>query len=94
MSEVMLPETPESVLPVVPPAFWPRVVFASLCVVWLLALCLPCLRQDELMYLAEDALHALMAAVILLAVHTAWCAAEPLHAALFAVAELLYCGAY
>ena len=94
MSETMLSEPPDSVAQLAPSAFWPRVVFASLCAFWLLALCLPCLQQSNVMYLVEDAVHTLMAAVILLAVHTAWCGAEPLNAALFAVAELLYCGAY
>ena len=78
----------------VPKARWPRWVFAALCMSWLLLLGLPCLQQNEAMRFAEDAVLALMAAVILLAVHTAWCGGEPANATLFTVAELLYCGSY
>ncbi len=78
----------------VPKSHWPGLGFLALCLCWLLALVLPCLRQRPLMYCAEDAVLALMAGVILLAVHTAWVAGETVEAVLFAVAELLYCGAY
>lgn len=77
-----------------PAPVWPTLSFIALCLCWLLALALPCLRQTDVMRFAEDAVLALMAAVILVAVHTAWVAGETLTAALFAGAELLYCGAY
>ena len=99
MSTVLIPATePEVTSPPLssPPSvpWWPVLSYLALCLCWLLALVLPCMRQHQPMYFAEDAVLALMAAVILLAVHTAWRAGETVRAGLFAVAELLYCGAY
>lgn len=73
---------------------WPRISFAMLCLCWLWLLGLPCLRQHDAMRFADDMVPALMAFVILLALHTAWCGGETFRATLFAVAELLYCGAH
>ena len=73
---------------------WPRLSFIAWCLCWLLLLVLPCLSQREVAHLAEDMVLALMALVILLAVHTAWCGGETIRATLFTMAELLYCGTY
>ncbi len=89
-----MPAMPVGWEPMATVSGWPRLSFIALCLCWLWLLGLPCLQQNEVMRFAEDAVLALMAAVILLAVHTAWCGGEPVKAALFTLAELLYCGAY
>lgn len=91
MNMLATPMQPE---PTAPASGWPRLSFIALCLCWLWLLGLPCLQQSEAMHFAEDAVLALMAVVILLAVHTAWCGGEPMNAALFTLAELLYCGSY
>lgn len=91
MSTVLVPTTePETTSP----PLWSMLSYLALCLCWLLALVLPRLRQYEPMYFAEGTVFALVAAVILLAVHTAWRVGETVRAVLFAGVELLYCGAY
>ncbi|MGB0849474.1 MAG: hypothetical protein ACPGSM_22245 [Thiolinea sp.] len=89
-----MPDTPMDPEPMAVVSGWPRLSFIALCLCWLWLLGLPCLQQNEAMRFAEDAVLALMAAVILLAVHTAWCGGETVNAVLFTLAELLYCGSY
>lgn len=68
---------------------------ALLCLSWLVLMLWPCLMQEAtFVSRADNAVMTLMAAVILVAVHTAMQARDKLHTVLFSGAELLYCGAY
>ena len=72
-----------------------RIGFRLLLLCWFVLMVWPCLTQSNAaISCADNVIMTLMAAVILVATHTALQTNDRFHAGLFAGAELLYCGAY
>lgn len=72
-----------------------RIGFRLLLLCWFVLMFWPCLTQSNTaISRVDNVIMTLMAAVILIATHTALQTNDRFHAGLFAGAELLYCGAY